>query len=130
VPDDFALKDMAAGQDTPVVLGPRARISSPTLRVTASELLAKQPAYVYLYGWATYRDIFNGTPLHLTKFCYQSQFTGNPVAATTKGLVRHGGLCTVGEWRNCTDDDCPDYEKFVEGEKKDSPPRRSEPGRK
>jgi hypothetical protein len=118
VPDDFVLKDMAAGRDTPVVLGPKGRISSPTLRVMAHELMAKRPAYIYLYGWATHHDIFAGTRLHLTKFCYQSQFTGNPVAPTTEGISRHGSLCSIGKWQNCTDGDCPDYEKFVEAERK------------
>jgi hypothetical protein len=117
IPADFVLQDKASGQDIPMIVGPKARIASPTLRVTAKELVEKNPPHVYLYGWATYHDIFSSTTLHLTKFCKVFRFTGNPVAATTEGLASQGSLCAIGNWQNCADEDCPDYKQFASAEK-------------
>jgi hypothetical protein len=36
--------------------------------------------YIYLWGWVRYRDVFPGTPKHISKFCWYLMFQGDPFA--------------------------------------------------
>jgi hypothetical protein len=62
---------------------------------------------IVFYGWATYRDIFNDTPDHLTEFCRM-------LSAVVQGKTRWS-YCP---FHNCTDGDCPDYKERIEAARK------------
>lgn len=61
---------------------------------------------VFLYGWTTYRDIFKGTPEHLTEFCR----TLTMLSRQGQNMQDSWGYCPM---HNCTDEECPDYKKRI-----------------
>lgn len=61
---------------------------------------------VFLYGWVTYRDVFKGTPEHLTEFCLH--LTALSLQGTSE--QSQWTYCPI---HNCSDDDCPDYNKHI-----------------
>jgi hypothetical protein len=52
-------------------IGPHATISTQTFSLAAEDVRAlhDETAFMYLWGWAEYHDIFPGTPRHRTEFC-------------------------------------------------------------
>jgi hypothetical protein len=57
-----------------IVLGPKAKTGSNWIGgIKPEQLMAvkNRTAYLYLYGWAKYRDVFDKTPWHITKFCFE-----------------------------------------------------------
>jgi hypothetical protein len=91
-----------------IFVGPQATVGTGNLGVTADELVAVREGkkFLYLWGRVDYRDIFDDTPDHVTKFAFQVlDFRGdvtnewsatNAVEMITRHLNRH----------NCADESC------------------------
>lgn len=82
LPSDF---DFAVPDDRPsVFMGPQSTMSSSGLALTADELMAvrENKKFLYFWGRVDYRDIFDGTPDHVTKFSLHIRdFRGDPAKA-------------------------------------------------
>jgi hypothetical protein len=64
------------------LIGPRQTIGTNNTIILDEDLLAVQNGekFFYLYGTITYRDVFNGTPVHNTEYCTQiTRVLGNPL---------------------------------------------------
>ena len=61
----------------------------------------KGTEHIYIYGWASYHDIFPNTPLHITKFCYELSVGGNPESSTIPPT-----WYAITPIHNCADDEC------------------------
>jgi hypothetical protein len=101
---DFAFPDSGDPTRVPTLIGPGAVILSSAFlydakdpRVAAVHTGAK---HLYIWGWAEYDDIFEGTPRHRTEFCYEVFFVGaafpNKVQLATRMHRLH----------NAADEDC------------------------
>jgi hypothetical protein len=72
---------------------------------------------IVIWFWIAYRDVFRGTPVHVTEFCdgmVQVNYTfSSGIGFETRSCGQH----------NCTDKDCADYDQVVklvaEGERKE-----------
>ena len=47
-----------------------------------------QKQELFVYGWIKYRDVFNGTKPHITKFCDQLVFDQTPILPASMGQVQ------------------------------------------
>jgi hypothetical protein len=66
---------------------------------------------IYIWGWVVYRDIFPGTPAHLSEVCLEvlnPQWTKPSHADPTGDLKINSLPC---ETHYCYDVDCTDYTK-------------------
>lgn len=64
---------------------------------------------LYVYGWATYRDIFDKTPDHLTEFCMMLALFKGPTPSDPKA----GAEWSYCPHHNCIDKQCSDYDAKV-----------------
>ena len=105
--DDFQYPDSPDSSTQPIVLGAHEQTDTAPVSVTPDiiEALESVPFggsyHVYFYGWAKYRDVFAGTPLHVTEFCYE--LTENPA---NPGKEEFHPAFTPCPHHNCTDDEC------------------------
>lgn len=68
----------------PTIAGPKAMVEAVPGAISAEDLEAVQQGrkHFYIWGWAEYHDIFEGTKKHTTRFCNQlMQVIGDPTAA-------------------------------------------------
>jgi hypothetical protein len=89
----------------PFVLGPKGTTGTGPLRIPVQCLLRIQHGtqHAYLYGSATYRDIFKNTPKHVTKFCWTiTGVSGNPASPTDNVMFQWAAH----NEHNCADDEC------------------------
>jgi hypothetical protein len=92
--------------NTAAVVGPRGNVATPLGPIPAviMKAVANHQLHLYFWGWASYDDVFDKTPHHITKFCYEFV----PIESTTLS----GDLATmkyrIENWRhnNCYDDEC------------------------
>jgi hypothetical protein len=80
LPDDFDFPYQGEAGDT--LVGPKQTIGTSRAEILDEDLLAVQGGqkFFYIWGMITYRDVFDGTPLHTTEFCTQiSRVLGNPL---------------------------------------------------
>jgi hypothetical protein len=115
LPDDFSFHDSNKAQTT--ALPPKTTTYAAPLAVGPNqiELVQRGVGHLYMYGWATYHDVFPGTPEHVTMFCYElTVFSKNP--RTPIAPDENGGVVfSFCKRHNCTDEDCknekgPPYE--------------------
>lgn len=68
LPDNFDFPYTGAPKST--ILGPKQSIAATGISITDQDLLAVQQGkkFFYLWGTITYRDVFDGTPVHRTDF--------------------------------------------------------------
>jgi hypothetical protein len=109
--NSFDFKD-SAGSESPstFVLGPHQSAPVGGIKVDRSIVAGLQGnprIYLYFYGWATYRDVFNNTPRHVTMFCSEAgEFRGNPNLMSGSPQI---------VWKACPKHNCADGE--CDGEK-------------
>ena len=47
----------------------------------------KNPALkIRIWGWASYQDVFEKTPWHLTEYCYTTRFSGKAESELPEGV--------------------------------------------
>jgi hypothetical protein len=110
MPDDFTFPDTGNSPPQLLVLGPKGKTALGPIGVTPDiiEALESVPKggswHLYFYGWAKYRDIFEGTPEHVTKFCYElTSISGDPWMPKKPDLYSYFIACPR---HNCTDEEC------------------------
>lgn len=67
----------------PAIAGPRSMVEAVPGTLSSEDLQAIQSGkkFFYIWGWAEYHDIFEGTPKRVTRFCNQLiQVDGDPMA--------------------------------------------------
>lgn len=66
--------------------------------------------FLYLWGWARYRDVFPNTPEHITRFCWLLGANGDPFAFVPFGVAPQPGSLNFTNFQhpegNCADDEC------------------------
>jgi len=96
-----------------LVLGPKAsyQFKPVYLSVQDWESVTEGKQHLFFWGWAVYRDVFNGTAERLSEFC--TDIT-NAVWTTDKHTDPTGGVSTINPpcpTHNCYDEGCEDYER-------------------
>jgi hypothetical protein len=97
-----------------VVIGPRG-VSNSGVPIPMADWEQAQQRYLFVWGDAAYRDIFDGTAEHLTEFCIR---LGNVTATGKDGPVSVDLPAADLKWsnqdcaaHNCYDENCPDYKQ-------------------
>jgi hypothetical protein len=110
LPDDFTYPDTGNLAPQLIPLGPKGKTGLGPISITPDviEALESVPTggswHLYFYGWAKYRDVFPGTPEHITKFCYEmTQVSGNPYFPKKEEMYSYFSACPH---HNCTDEEC------------------------
>jgi hypothetical protein len=89
---------------TPSFAGPQGRIGTSSYDFSPGQiglLKSKQMSLVF-WGWARYNDVFQGTPTHISRYCFQViGFRGDPLAPNDSG-----DLITQNCDRNNCHDEC------------------------
>ena len=70
-------------------------------------------SHLFIWGWVTYKDIFVGTPTHLSEFCVElasMKATKPDVSDPTADLTWLTATCKT---HNCYDQDCSDYKERI-----------------
>jgi len=105
LPDDFAFPDQGDQTQVPTLIGPHGTMFGGPLRISPEilALVQSRTKYLYLYGWAKYRDVFKGTKQHITKFCFE---VTEVLGELTDPHVTIRCLMRTYPRHNCADDDC------------------------
>jgi len=61
--------------------------------------------FAYVWGWLKYHDVFENTPLHITRYCFQIIVNGNPIdpGPELKGV---DFMYPIHPQNNCADEEC------------------------
>lgn len=107
LPEDFAFHDIGHDRQIPFVLGPRATASATPRNVSVDVLegIRHNTMHLYFWGWTKYRDIFQGTKEHTTRFCYEL----TQVKTEAKPIDRGSSLGVFYSFcnhNNCADEEC------------------------
>lgn len=91
--DNFSFPDYA-NKHIPFIVPGKTRISTPALKIEEQWIkrVYEGSHYLYFYGWAGYRDVFEGTADHVTTFCFEiiiHQIAGNEMRITAKFHHEH-----------------------------------------
>jgi hypothetical protein len=77
LPDNFPFPDLWT-PGTPhvtvnAVIGPKATtgITVGPVPISTVSQIFEHKKHLYLWGWAEYHDVFDGTPMHITRFCVE-----------------------------------------------------------
>jgi len=107
ITEDFAFPDRHNPEHGS--LGPRDTMTYEIgpIPITDIQKLYSHQAHIYVYGWATYNDIFNLTKLHKTEFCYELRLNTIAGDVTDPKYLLPGrfNLCPKG-LHNCADEEC------------------------
>jgi len=105
LPSDFTYPDLGDHKSIPIALGPRGVAHTTPILVPAEAIrkIMNHQGHLYIWGWATYKDIFQGTKPHITRFCTEvTGFDGDPL----NGSDANSKPMTVNCGNNCYDDEC------------------------
>ena len=96
LPGDFTYPDYGSTDEPqpPLTIGAKARIYSSPLDISHAIMrkLQLKESRLFFYGWANYRDVFEGTTIHRSEFCYElriNQIAGNELAFETISYGNH-----------------------------------------
>lgn len=101
------------GETRNFALGPKAAIQMEPTYVSLEDLEAvdQRKKHLFFWGWTRYHDIFPGTPMRLTEFCFE-------VVSVTWSKPDHADFSADMSMLNptckvhfCFDDACEDYEQ-------------------
>lgn len=84
-----------------------------TIPLWQFQLSQAQKSHLYVWGWFTYRDIFNGTPVRLSEFCDEVadvKSSKPDMTDPTSQISWNFVLCPI---RNCSDEECSDYKQKI-----------------
>jgi hypothetical protein len=103
--EDFSFPD----QDEPLrgPLGPKDELELRTRDIPIGNIqeVQNKTGHVYVYGWATYRDVFQKTPHHVTVFCYEL-FPNTIQSDLTDPRYNLTGSFILCKKHNCDDEGC------------------------
>lgn len=77
------------------------------------DLSRRKQLRLYVWGWATYDDVFNGTRRHLSEFC--DEFTDVAISTedATASSAQYSWKLQLCKSHNCYDQECSDYSQRV-----------------
>ena len=113
ISDGFPFPDLGSARNTPLVLGPKATLTSAPLQIPVTILKSISPTgpHLYFWGWLAYNDTFTQTKRHVTEVCRElTQIIGD--FSNPNQQVQW--IFTLCEHYNCVDDECKDYEAAVQ----------------
>jgi hypothetical protein len=109
MPDKFSFADRwEVGEKhkaTPSFVGPEASMDIPASQIPAGAIdgIKAHRLTIVLWGWARYRDVFEGTPEHITRYCAEvTGFYGDP---SKPGDVVEPVMAMC-QSHNCHDEEC------------------------
>jgi hypothetical protein len=84
------------------LIGPKAIICSEPFDIAHEEMnkVIGKKAHIYIWGQARYNDVFEKTPMRVTRFCFEVVFLTTPGAPGSYFSCRHHGDY------NCADEEC------------------------
>jgi len=109
LPNDFSFSDLweegRSHVQTPALLGPKGSTAVDVGPVPVQVVNGLVQHYYHLnfWGWATYRDVFRGTPEHITEFCYELIPFDVQTGKDSTTIKYRLDNCTH---HNCYDDEC------------------------
>jgi hypothetical protein len=107
IPKDFGYPDSCEPRQVP--LGPRGQVNTIPKNILIADIrgVQRKERSIYVYGWATYRDVFPHSPKHVTLFCYE--LIMNTIKADLRDINYNlSGTLMLCEHHNCQDEDCKD----------------------
>jgi hypothetical protein len=116
LPNNFDFPDEGRVQPRQFVIPPKGLgTATMDLPITWLGYFKSGSLRFFVWGWITYHDIFEGTPVRLSEFCYEvkdvktsSEDITSPSTSTTWQIE----LC---DEHNCFDEECRDYKQRTEG---------------
>ena len=108
LPTNFDFPDVETGTDpSRFVIGPKASGGSAAFSIplAALEGVKKGELNFFLWGWAEYDDIFQGTPRHRTEYCFQLTAIIGAISQRNfeyRAYEKHNGMdeeCAPESWR-------------------------------
>jgi len=113
LPEDFKFPPGGTNYDIRSLMGPRSTVGGAEIHVTGAVLAEVQQGkkHFYMWGWAKYNDLFEGTPDRVTKFCYHVQFRGDPARAFDSKMNPAEFIFNHYRKHNCADDECAREER-------------------
>ena len=107
IPEAFEF-DVTRTERPITFLGPKATLGGAEIHIEGDDLVAVQNGtkFLYLWGRADYKDVFDGTSDHVTKFFVRVGLRGDPTIAwdQNSNIVE---MIFAGQNRhNCADEDC------------------------
>jgi hypothetical protein len=107
IPPNFRFPSFIGSEKVPIFAGPKASFGGSLVNKTGDELAEVKAGtkYFYMWGEARYRDIFIGTPEHVTKFAYQVTVLGDPTKAPSTDNVIQLTPSILPRY-NCADEEC------------------------
>jgi hypothetical protein len=103
MPENFTFPDLGDQTRVPTLIGPHAAVLSGGFEYKVSDpnvaAVSAGKKHLYVWGWAEYDDIFQGTPRHRTEFCYELFLIG---AFPVKAQLVH----RVHRLHNAADEEC------------------------
>lgn len=101
----YTYLDKGEGENTPHFVGPEGNTWSGTISLGIDVIgsVYLRQSRLYFYGWVSYEDIFDGTPRHRTRFCWQAVPTGADPSAQMGEMV--WAMRTYGPYNSMGDDE-------------------------
>lgn len=107
IPESFAFGYV--GDRRPAMIRPNGLIEGMHYIVKGEDLQAvkARTKHLFVWGTATYNDVFEGTPQHVTRFCcYVANVTGDPLQPWHKDDNPVDLVWANYHQHNCADEDC------------------------
>ena len=116
LPEKFNFPDHPNIEHAKFVITPKA-YGNATLIIPIGFMDAtrKGDGHMFVWGWITYHDIFNGTPVRLSEFCDEITDITSSTADITDPSATISSQFTLCKEHNCTDEECSDYKEKTRG---------------
>lgn len=109
LPEDFKFPEPPNLKCIPTTISPKGKIASLPLAIDGLILaeVANRKKYFYIWGIATYRDVFPDTAEHITKFCcYAGDISGDPTMPFNQATNPVNISFPMYDKHNCADEEC------------------------
>jgi hypothetical protein len=117
LPARFDFADLMHADRVRFVIGAKGEGTIPfNIPIDTIEQTRKGQTHMYVWGWATYHDIFPGTVTRLTEFCGEITNVTTSVVDITDSSTNIGWQVSVCKAHNCFDEECPDYKSRTSNE--------------
>ena len=106
-PANFDFPDLWEENATPgavaLMLGPKSTLRGRRIHIPVEDLIAVAAGtrQIYMWGWAEYDDVFEGTDRHRTEFCVQVNVIGDPTLPKFEHFTPSSA-----PWHNGADEEC------------------------
>lgn len=114
LPPNFQFPDAIEAMRSFFTVAPKDRKTGGDLRVDAALLndIRAHTQHLYFWGWVTYRDVFDGTPTHVSMFCTELDEVREDATRVDIAMTTGWTQCSL--HHNCNDEEC-DGERYDNG---------------